>query len=405
MYKSEYMGFFSNVFETTDPANASKGIFDFLGFGSGKGTVATPKKALTISAFYNGVNILANDVAKLPKAVFKKDGDNRNVYSDHPVNYLISKKPNDLMTAFDFWKVIVVLVVLKGNAFVHVKRHKASGDVEQLVLLDNGDVEVSKKEGKLFYNVKGNVEPLHGSDVLHFKVWTFDGIMGVSVVKFAARNLGVNLDSQDYISEVYKDRGIGYAVIETEMKVDKGQKTAIEDAISSKLAGGNKYRLPVLDSGFKYKSINVTPAEAQFLETNQYGVLEVARWLNIAPHKLKHLENSNFSNMYQQSIEHVQDSILPWLTSFELELETKLFAERDGSVYVKFNEKALLRGDLESKRNYYSTMVFSGIMTRNEVRALEELNPLDGLDEPLTPVNVDMMEFLIAKNKKELKDE
>lgn len=399
------MGFFDGVFTTNDPPNAGKGILDFLGFGSGKGTVATAKSALTLSAFYNGVDQISNDVAKLPKAVYIKDGDSRNTLNSHPVNYLISMQPNEMMTAFDFWKVIVVLVIIKGNAFVRIVRNRVTGDVEQLLLLDNGDVEIikDKKNHKVFYKVKEDT--LHSADILHFKAWTFDGITGVSVIRFAARNLGVNLDGQEYISSIYKDRGIGYGVIESDQVVTAGNKKAVEDGFSAKMSSGDKFRVPMLDSGLTYKSITVTPAEAQFLETNKHGILEVARWLNIAPHKLKVLDNANFSNVYQQSIEHVQDSILPWLTRIEMELDVKFFGKDYPDLYVKFNERMLLRGDLDSKRNYYSTMVYTGAMTRNEVRALEDLNPLEGLDEPLTPVNMELLSYLIDKNKKDLKNE
>jgi HK97 family phage portal protein len=145
----------------------------------------------------------------------------------------------------------------------------------------------------------------------------------------------------------------------------------------------------MLDEGMKYKSISISPAEAQFLETNKAGVIEVCRWLNIAPHKLKDLNNANYSNIQQQSIEHVQDSLLPWIVRMEQEISNKIFTTKEkASLYVKFNEKSLLRGDLEARKNYYTAMVYAGIMTRNEARALEDMNGIDGLDEILQPVNM-----------------
>src|SRR5690606_19615010 len=143
----------------------------------------------------------------------------------------------------------------------------------------------------------------------------------------------------------------------------------------------------------------------EFIETNKMAILEICRWLNIAPHKLKVLDNANFSNIYHQSIEHVQDSILPWLVRLEQEMNRKFFGIQQQNFYIKMNEKMLLRGDLNSKQVFYSAMVYSGVMTRNEVRALEDLNPIDGLDEPLTPVNSELLDFMLKKNKKELENE
>lgn len=368
-----------------------------------EGTLATASSALTLSAFYNAVDQISNDIAKLPKSVFRKDGDSRERYAGHPLNYLISTEPSGLMTAFDFWKAVVLQVILKGNCYVRVYRNSL-GIEEKLIIQDSYNVDVRRIDDELFYVIKGEV--FLSSDILHFKAFSIDGIMGIPVIKWAAYNLGVNLDAQKYASTIYNDRGIGYGVIESDKQVQNDAKKLISEGFTKKMSEKNKFKVPVLDEGLKYKSISVTPEEAQFLETNKYSVTEIARWLNIAPHKLKDLTNANYSNIQAQSIEHVQDSLLPWTTRIEQELNRKMFArESSESLYVKFNEKVLLRGDLEARQKFYSAMVYAGIMTRNEVRALEDLNPLEGLDEPLTPVNMELLSFMIDKNKKELKNE
>lgn len=368
-----------------------------------EGTLATASSALTLSAFYNAVDQISNDVAKLPKSVFKKVGDTRERYPEHPLNYLISTEPSNLMTAFDFWKTVIVLVILKGNCYVRVHRNNL-GIEEKLIIQDSYDVDVKRVGDELYYMIKG--QAYLSSDILHFKAFSIDGIIGASVIKWAAHNLGVNLDAQKYASTIYSDRGIGYGVIESEQAVNNENKKLISDGFTKKMSEKNKFKVPVLDEGLKYKPISVTPAEAQFLETNKYSVTEIARWLNIAPHKLKDLTNANYSNIQAQSIEHVQDSLLPWITRIEQELNRKMFdRENAESLYVKFNEKVLLRGDLQARQSYYSAMVYAGIMTRNEVRALEDLNPLEGLDEPLTPVNMELLSFMLGKNKKELKND
>lgn len=396
------MAFFDNVFTDGNITDVSKGIFSYIA-GSSKKTKATPKKALTLSAFYNAVDIISNDVAKLPKSVYIKNGNSRETYSESSINYLISTSPNELMTAFDFWKTIVILVIIKGNAYVKINRNKATAEIESLLLLDSEDVCVIQKKDKLFYQTKEKT--YHGADVLHFKAFSLDGITGVSVVRFAAESLGINLDAQDYLSSVYQDRGISFGVIESPLAIKSEDKKAIEDGFSKKMASGNKFRVPMLDQGLTYKSIAVSPKEAEFIETNKMAILEICRWLNIAPHKLKVLDNANFSNIYHQSIEHVQDSILPWLVRLEQEMNRKFFGIQQQNFYIKMNEKMLLRGDLNSKQAFYSSMVYSGVMTRNEVRALEDLNPIDGLDEPLTPVNSELLDFMLKKNKKELENE
>lgn len=386
----------------------NSGSLDYGGFvpgvmGTDK-TIATPQSALTLAAFYNGVDQLSNDIAKLPKAVFRKVGEKREKYTQHPLNYLIATEPNGLMTAFDFWKLVIVYVILKGNCYVEIVRDPATGIEKSLIIRDVSDVVVVKEGDQLFYKYKSRI--IDSSNMLHFKAFSLDGILGVSVIRFAAHNLGVNLDAQKYASDIYSDRGLGYGVIESDKAVHADTKKLLSDGFSAKMSEKNKFKVPFLDEGLKYKPISVTPEEAQFLEMNKYAVTEIARWLNIAPHKLKDLTNANYSNIQAQGIEHVQDSLLPWITRIEQELNRKMFDRAsDGVEYVKLNEKVLLRGDLQARQAFYSAMIYNGSMTRNEVRALEDLDPIDGLDEPLTPVNMELLSFMIDKNKKELKDE
>jgi len=351
------------------------------------GSIANDKTAFGVSAFYNGVDQLSNDIAKLPKAVKRKQGKDRLDYSEHPVNYLISNEPNSMMTAFDYWKLVVVLTIIKGNAFVEIIRNKNTANIEAFVFLDNADVKVFELDYKLYYTFKGRT--ILSDDMLHYKAFSFDGKIGVSVIAFAAKQLGVIIDSQNYQQDLFKDKGIGYGVIESESAVEKGNKKAIEDGFALKMSSQNKFKVPMLDDGMKYKSISISPAEAEFLETNKYGVLEVCRWLNIAPHKLKSLDNASFSNIQHQGIEHVQDSLLPWIMRLEQETARKVFTDKEKiDCYIKFNEKILLRGDMEARKNFYTSLVYSGVMTRNEARALEDMNPIEGLDEMLQPVNM-----------------
>jgi HK97 family phage portal protein len=381
---------FSSMFATRS-SDASGGV-SFVGFPglfdtAASGTKANERTSLMLSAFYNGVNQLSNDIAKLPKAVYKKEQDQINRFSEHPVNYLISQRPNDLMNAFDFWKIIEYSKIVKGNAFAEIIRNKVSGQITSLIFRYPDDVSIYTNNDKLFYKYKSR--NIAADDMLHFKGFTFDGIVGVGVITFAAKQLGISLDSQTFQQEVYKDRGLGYGVIESDIAVNPQNKKMLEDGFAAKMSSGSKFRVPMLDEGMKYKSISITPVESQFLETNKNGVIEVCRWLNIAPHKLKELGNANYSNIYQQSIEHVQDSVLPSVVANEQELNNKLFDKKEaGIIYTKFNINSLLRGDLQMKKEYYTAAIYSGYMTRNEVRALEELNPIEGLNEVLQPVNM-----------------
>jgi len=399
------MGFFTTAFRSaeTDAAAGAKpvggGFWDFVLGNAGGTTLATPKTALYLSAFYNGVEIISGDIAMLPKGVFRKDGDSREKLSDHPVNALISLEPNRMMNAFDFWKIINMSAILKGSGFARIVRNTRTGNPDAFLFLPKDDVTVLEKDNRLWYKYKG--ETIDDDDMLHFKGFTLDGKSTCGVVTYAAAQLGVTLEAQAYAGDVYSNKGLSYGVIETDNAIkDQDVKKQIAGGFTTALSAKNVHRVGVLDDGFKYKPISITPAEAQFLETNKNGVLEVCRWLNIAPHKLKELSNGTYSNIYQQSTEHVQHTLMRWIVSNEQECNRKLFSKAlRGIEYVKFNVNFLLRGDLQMKQAYYTAAIYSGYMNRNEIRALEDLNPVDGLGDFLQPTNLQTLEAMIANLK------
>lgn len=376
----------------------------FFGFGGGNSkSIATPKTSLTLSAFFNGIDQLSTDIAKMPKAIYRKNDRVREKLHTHPANYLIATAPNDFMTAFDFWRVIVSLMILKGNAYVQIHRNATTGEEEFFDILDNEKVDVKKSKNKLMYTYNGN-ENINSGDILHFKFFTLNGIVGISLLSFAAANLGVQLDAHEYGGEMYSKRGMGYAVIESDSEVKNENKQKIVEGFKKRMNEPGAFKVAALDFGLKYKPISITPAEAQFLENNRFGIEDVARWLNMPVHKLKSLANANFNTLEQQNIQYVVDCLMGWTANIEAELNRKLFLkDHPTDDYVKFNEKIFLRGDLKTQSEFYTKMVYAGIYDRNEVRALEDLNPKEGLDEVLTPVNMELMSHLLKMNKKEQK--
>ena len=393
---------FNEMFQKRSTA-ASSSVTSFLDFGFLNNTTLTAfssQKALTISAFFNGVDQISNDLAKLPKSIFMNDGTSRLPLPQHPVNYILSASPNDIMTSFDFWKVTTTTVILKGNSFAIIQKGKNSGQQESWQFVEYQDITVFRTDNKLIYKYKGKF--IDSANVLHFKGFSLDGVMGIGVISFAAAQLGILLEAQTYASTVFENRGIGYGVIESDSDVNIDNKRKIEEGFVAKMMQKSPFKVPMLDNGMKYKSIAISPAESQFLETNKNGVIEVCRWLNIAPHKLKDLSGATFSNIYQQSIEHVQDSILPWVIRFEQELNRKVFTDSEKIThYTKFNVNFLMRGDLEQRRNYLTQLVYAGIITRNEARAYEDMNPIVGLEEPLQPVNMQALSIANELNKQQ----
>lgn len=384
--------------QTRSTSVSGGGLFSLFGGTTIKGKAVTNASALSLTAFFNGVNIIANDIAKLPKAVYQKQGRNANKATDHVVNYLISKRPNQYNTSFMFHFVLAVDAILKGNGYARITKNTYTGKITSLELIDQDKtpVTVKKYDNKLWYIIKDEV--LAADEVLHIPGFSFNGITGIGVVKFAAQSLGVALESQKFAEEYYSNKGIGLGIVTTSKDMDTEAKTRYANSLSNHLTtkAAGKFGVAVLDQMGSFQHIKISPQEALFLETTQNAIGEVARILNIPVYKLKDTQNQNNSNMEHQSISHVVDSILPWKIKFQQEYDYKLFSatEIKQGYYTKFNEAILLQADKKTQAEYYSKMVNIMAFTPDEVRALEDLNAIEGLDQPFVPVNMQTLEQL-----------
>ena len=152
---------------------------------------------------------------------------------------------------------------------------------------------------------------LDSGDVLHIYFFSTNGYCGTSIIKYAANSLGIALAGQVFMGNTLEDKGLSHGVLETDQPVTPDNKKAIEQSYKNKMSTGDAHNVALLDEGFKYKRITITPQEADFIANNKEGIIAIAQFLGVAPHKLKLLDQSNYSNLQLMTIEHQQDSVLP----------------------------------------------------------------------------------------------
>ena len=369
------------------------GIFSLFGSGNDGRTVVTHHTALCLSAVWNAIDQISNDIAKLPKGVYEKQGDSRYRRPDHPVDYLISKRPHRLMTEFNFHKVLIVSALLRGNGVAVIKRNASTGVQQSFDFVRPNDLNDIKKVGdELVYYIKG-YKPLTSEDVIHIPGFSFDGITGLNIFRFAAQNMGTALEADNFAADNFKSKGLVAGLLKTQKQLKSGAKIGLANAMEDRLSKKGTHNIGVLDEGMDWQSITANAQEAGLVDWKKVSIPDIARWFNIAPHKIKDLTNATYSNIEQQSIEHGMDTIQPWVRRIEQEYDYKLFSDAERiSYYVKLNTNALIRTDIKTKGEYYSRAINFGWEMRNEVRAYEDLNPIEGLDQPLIPANTKTLE-------------
>jgi HK97 family phage portal protein len=267
-------------------------------------------------------------------------------------------------------------VLLEGNAFAIVGRN-GRGEPGSILPVDSSSIEVVDEEGPYLYRaygLDGAATMLRPEEVIHVP-GLGDGIVGQSVLTYARETIGLGIAAEEYGARFFTNSARPAGVVEAQNELSETAAENLRDSFDRIYAGlGNVHRTAILEEGATYKRIGVTPEEAQFLETRKFTVTDVARVFRVPPHMIGDLEHGTFSNIEHESLNFVVHSIRPWLVRFEQEYNRKLFPT--GRYFAEHNIDGLLRGDAASRMTAYSTGIQNGIYSVNDVRRLENMNPI-----------------------------
>lgn len=350
------------------------------GMASRSGVDISGDTAMNFSAVFNAVQIIAGTVASLPLILYQRTGDDgKRRLPDHPLYDVLHNLPNPEMTSYTFREVLQSHLLLYGNAFAQIVRDSA-GRVTQLWPWNPQSVEVKREGARPVYLLRQDTKTFSfpPEDVLHIPGLGYDGRIGYSVVSKACEALGLGLAMEEFQARFYGQGTNLGAVLQHPGKLSPEAHERLKKDIQEKYAGlGKSHKVLVLEEGMKYEKTGMPLEDAQFLESRVFQIGEVCRWFNLPPHKLKELSKATFSNIEQQQIEFVQDTIRPWLVRWEQHIAWKLLSEAERrQLFAEFSIDGLLRGDTKSRMEAYAVMRNIGAINADEIRAKENMNPI-----------------------------
>lgn len=371
-----------------EPKNKYEGNDFSLLFGrTTSGKTVNERTALQTTAVYACVRILSETIASLPLHVYRYTEGGKAKDTEHVLYTLLHDEPNPDMTSFVFRETLMSHLLIWGNAYAQILRDR-SGQVIGLYPLLPDQMSVHRSEkGKLYYvynryeednpnfQEKGSIV-LSQEEVLHIPGLGFDGLIGYSPIALAKNAVGMTLACEEYGASFFGNGANPGGVLEHPgILKDPGK---VRDSWNAVYQGTrNAHKVAVLEEGMSYKQIGIPPEEAQFLETRKFQINEIARLFRIPPHMVGDLEKSSFSNIEQQSLEFVKYTLDPWVVRFEQALKKSLLLpEEKKTHFIKFNVDGLLRGDYQSRMNGYAIGRQNGWLSTNDIRKLEELNPI-----------------------------
>ena len=343
--------------------------------------------AMQTTAVYSCVRILAEAVASLPLHVYRyKENGKERVYNHH-LYHILHNEPNTEMSSFVFRETLMSHLLIWGNAYAQIIRDGAGRVVALYPLLPNKMTVSRDKNGEIYYiytttsdenpNFKdyGSVV-LRKQDVLHIPGLGFDGLVGYSPIAMAKNAVGMTIATEEYGASFFANGANPGGVLEHPGVLKDPKK--VRDSWNEVYRGTAKaHKIAVLEEGMKYQQIGIPPEEAQFLETRKFQINEIARLYRIPPHMVGDLEKSSFSNIEQQSLEFVKYTLDPWVIRWEQAMQRSLLLPKEKQeFFIRLNVDGLLRGDYQSRMNGYSVARQNGWLSANDIREMEDMNPI-----------------------------
>ncbi len=371
---------FSFLFRARDKPQDSVSSAPTFFFGSSwSGKSVNPQSSIQVSAVYACVRVIAEAVASLPLGVYEETDKGTRKATDHPMYRMLHDEPNPEMTSFVMREAMLTHLLLWGNSYSQIIRTGRNKIIGLYPLLpDHMDVDRDSK-GNLMYTYSdrdGNQIKLAPEDVLHIPGLSFDGIVGYSPIALERNAIGLGIAAEEYGSRFFQNgaRPSGILTHPNTVK-DPARLRASWNAAYGGSSNGSK--VAILEENMHFTPISMPNNEAQFLETRRFQVEEICRIFKVPPHLIGCLERSTFNNIEHQSIDFAVHTIRPWLVRIEQAMNRALFSEQEkGHFYVQFNIDGLMRGDYKSRMEGYAIGRQNGWFSANDIRALENMNPI-----------------------------
>ena len=358
---------------------------------TGTSTVArktvTVDSAMQLSTVWACIRLISETVATLPLVLYETSDDGqRTVANQDPLHALLLRAPNFDNTAVEFWEGVAISLCLFGNAYA--RKEMMGTRLISLTPLSADKMTVSRNtQGALVYRYSGKEAKgeYREEQIFHVRGFGGAGDTGLSPIAFARQTIGTAIATDEFATSMFAGGARPSGILTSDGILKPEQRQQLRENIvlpfvGSETTGG----LMVLEAGLKYQPVTMTPEDSQFLQTRAFQVEEICRWFRVPPFMVGHTEKSTSwgSGLEQQLIAFLTFSLGPYLRRIEQAVIRSLVPVAQRAVLKpEFKVEGLLRTDSAARSAFYAVMVQNGIMTRNEVRRLENLPPLPGGDE------------------------
>lgn len=402
----------ATVGESLHPSNpASAGLFGLASTRTQRaGEVNNrPELALTVSAVYSAVSLIAETIGAFPAYLYRKQGAFRERADELPIAELIAEAPNEELDASELWRQTVGWMLVRGNAYVHIETNGRGKPVALWPIPATAVAPARTRKGRLVYAVnltdldyagdrmpRGREVVLFPHELMHFRAFGL-GAVGLSPIAQEAEAVALALNAEEYGGRFFEQGARPGGVITTEKRLSDDDFERMRNRWERMHKGVRKSHLiAILENGAKWESTGMSNDDMQLIELRRFQVADVIRVFHVPPHLVGDVTGSTSwgTGIEQQNIGLQQFGLLPWTNRLERVVRRwllKPFSDTS-DVYARWNMNGLLRGDFKTRMEGYAIGRQWGLLNGNRIAALEDWDPIPGGDSYLVPLNMGVLQ-------------
>lgn len=361
---------------------------EIAGWGrtSSAGKIVNVKTAIEVAAVFACLRVRANGLAQVPLKIMKEspDGKSRVPAKDHPLYFLLERRPNDWQTAFEYLETLSFHLDLTGNHYSFINRSNRAG-IMDLVPFEPGNVTVHRADDRqrtLTYQVlgqNGEMRTFPAESIWHVRGPSWNSWMGLEAVQIAREALGLTMALEEAQAKLQKNGVRTSGTYSVEGNLKDAQYKELKQWIDDNFASSANAGVPmILDRGAKWHPITMTNEAAQMIESRRFQVEEICRHFGVNPILVfAESKNTTYASAEQMFLAHVVHTLAPTYRRIEQSIDVNLLTEKDRKegLYSCFVDAGLLRGSIQTQKDVILGYVNGGLMTANEGRSKLDLNP------------------------------
>lgn len=370
--------------------------------------------AMTVSAVFASIRLLAETVASLPLEMYKLDADGNRTKTNHDIINLLRFKPNARQTRIEFFEQLMLNLVSSGNAYVIKSKLSDKSDrIVSLDIINSANMNVVVERGKLIYRrtLSDNLGKALTKDYTPDEIWHIKlfgtGTVGLSPLAHAKKAIAVADSADDKVTSLMVNGAKPTGVLMTKGNPTKEQRDTLREELGG-LTSGSETNIPVLPLDMRFEAISLTPSDIELLSTRRYSIEEIGRIFGV-PSIL--INDSSQSSNWGTGIQSIIDAfykfnLRPYLEKIELSMLTSLLPRKDwGDYEFEFDADAVLRASFKERVESYRSAIASGQMTPNEVRYEEGRPKQTGGDHLYMQINMGTLDAISTTKNEGINNE